>query len=139
MSTAFFAFNSLLETFIRELRKGFPQHAALLQKAEDTLELAVRANFKTPCQVFGRYAQPYGPKVMAKDPSVLEDFDRSGALGLQLQPLWQAADEDSREVIWQYLHSIFFLGLGVNELDEEALGVVDSLVKTLEGDGANIL
>lgn len=135
MATAFQAFNSLLEMFLKELYKGFPQHQELIAKAEDLLGIAIRANYKTPTELFAKHALPFVARIMARDETVLKDFDATGTIPIHLEPLWKDADSDSKEVIWQYLYSIAFMGMGLSQLDEQGLAMVEGLVKSLEGAG----
>lgn len=135
MATAFQAFNSLLEMFLKELYKGFPQHQDLIAKAEDLLGIAVRANYRTPTELFSKHAMPFVPRIMARDETVLKDFDATGTIAIPLAPMWKDADDEAKEVIWQYLYSIAFMGMGLSQLDEQGLAMVEGLVKSIEGAG----
>lgn len=139
MASAFQAFNSLLEMFLKELKKGFPQHKETVEKAEDILAMTVKANFKTPVTVFLQYGPPFVQKVMARDESALLEFDEKKLIGLKIKPLWDEADDQSKDVIWQYMSSIAFMGMGLGQLDEAGLNLVDNLVKTIENTGGNFL
>lgn len=133
MSTVYQAFNQLLAMFLGELRSGFPQHQQLLEQADDTLQAVIAANFKKPAQLFGQFAGPYTQKVMGRDESVIPEFDKSGLLGIKLADLWKDATDSDKDVIWQYLNSICFMGMGLNQLDDSGLAMVDSIVQSLEG------
>lgn len=132
MATAYQAFNSLLEMFIKELKKGFPQHLQLLEKAEDLLNIAVHANFKTPMNIFSQHAIPFVPRIMEKDETVLKDFDQTQLVPIELAPLWSEADDASKDCIWQYLYSIAFMGAGLSQLDEEGLQFVESMANSIK-------
>lgn len=119
--------------FLGELKTGFPQHQALVERADDALQLVISANFKKPVEVFGKLAGPYTSKVMSRDESVIADFDQSGLLSISLADLWKDATDQDKEVIWQYLHSICFMGMGLAQLDDSGLAMVDSIVQSLEG------
>lgn len=133
MSTVYQAFNQLLGMFLSELKSGFPQHQSIIERADDALQLVIAANFKKPAEVFGKLAGPYTSKVMAREESVIPEFDKSGLISISLADLWKDATDADKDVIWQYLNSICFMGMGLNQLDDSGLAIVDSIVQSLEG------
>lgn len=132
MATAYQAFNDLLGMFLKELKKGFPQHGPLLDKADDMLGMAIRANFKTPTNVFMQHAMPYVTRIMNRDETVLQDFDSTKLIPIEIAPLWREADENAKECIWQYLYSIAFMGAGISQLDDEMLNIVEAMADTIK-------
>lgn len=132
MATAYQAFNSLLEMFVKELKNVFPQHKLLLDQAEDMLSMAIQANYKTPTTVFASHALPYAARIMERDETVLAEFDQTRLVPVELAPMWKDADEETQAVIWQYLQSIAFLGGGLAQMDEEGMQMVDSMTKTIQ-------
>lgn len=122
----------LLEMFIKELKNVFPQHVTLLDKAEDMLGIAIRANYKTPMDIFASHALPYVPRIMESDESVLAEFDKTGLVPVELATMWKDADEETRAAIWQYLQSISVLGSGLAGMDEDQMQLVETMTRTIQ-------
>ena len=123
--TTLTAFNTMLKGFLEELREVYPEETSvgLFLSGFDAL---VAASPRVPLDMFVSAVQPHTDVLMAKDASL---FARLDLAGIDLGKLWAQPDvsDNTREAIWQYLHTLFLLGTTVSSVPPELLQSIETV------------
>lgn len=127
--TSLQAFNGLLENFVGELQKTFPDEEGLEYFA-DELKLLLKVNARAPLNLFMSALTPYTDMIMAKNPAL---FDQPISLGehLDLKKIWNAPglSDNTKEALWQHIHTLFMLGTTIQYLPADMLSNIENAAK----------
>lgn len=124
-------FNNLSDEFFRKLIKTFPDENKLVIYYSK-FTLAKKIDFKKPMELFMSALRPNGLELLNKDEKFFkhENVVNHAEQFCQVTGLvnkWDTASDDIKNSIWEYLQSLYVLGmqcLGLNnELKENILKI----------------
>lgn len=120
------AFNGMLYQFVEELQQAFPREQALSECLKG-LPVLAKMSPTQPMQKFLEIAQPHADLIHAKDPEL---FRRMPALcnTVNVAKLYEQADKDTRDNIWQYLQTLYFMASTMSSMPPEVLSTIEELV-----------
>lgn len=125
------AFNGLLENFIEELQRTFPEEQGL-EYFNEELRLMIKANSRAPLTLFMNALSPYTNLVVAKDAALFEQPINMGR-HCDLKKLWSAPDlsDATREAIWQHIYTLFMLGMSLQYMTPDMLAGIETAAKNV--------
>ena len=129
--TSVSAWNDMMEQFLTELEKTFPEEKAIL-KYKTSFDLLRKSN---PRKCVDGYMTNIGPlqaKVMAKDETVF--FEKSEAASvlsdLNIRKHWTPdLSQATKDAIWQYLQTLYILGTTITMIPADALGMIEDVAQ----------
>lgn len=119
------AFNGLMQQFIDELARVFPQESKL-QFYSQQFPLLCEANPRKPMELFVATYTPHFPKIQARDPSVFQEVPKFFN-EIDILTLWGKCNEATREAIWKYLQHLSFMATTVSLIPPEMLSAIESV------------
>lgn len=122
-------FNTTLSEFLGALKTTFPSEEKTIQKYIETLDTAKRMNFKLPVQEFMNVAKNYSQEIEDRDDQLFLEHADNLFDGLNFKSIWTSehvADE-TRDIIWQYIQSLYIIGDSITGSSNEVLGAVDKV------------
>ena len=129
------AFNDMMEQFINELVKTFPEEPAI-KNYQESFEMARMANGRLPLTTFMSNIGPYVSQMQNKD----ESFFREHANEIEflrdtnMKVHWNdSLSENTKNAIWQYLQSLYMLGMMISAIPPETMSMIESMAEQLEG------
>jgi hypothetical protein len=128
MSTTLNSFNHVLCEFIEELSLTFDEVPQIkLYKAG--LPSLLTQDERAGLNFFMNAVRSHGNRIMAKDETLFSEDAIDLGMGLSVSELWHAEglDDDTRNAIWNYLTSLFILGMTIESLDSDMLGAIENL------------
>ena len=127
--TSLQAFNTLLENFVEELSHTFPEEEGLAVFKEE-LQTLLKMNNKAPLTMFMSALTPHTDYIMAKNPALFEQPIQLGG-NIDLKARWAKPDlsAETREVIWQHIHTLFMLGTTIQYLPADMLVNIENAAK----------
>jgi len=128
MSVTLQTFNHTLCEFIDELSLTFDDVPQIkLYKAG--LPALLAQDERAALEFFMDATRAHADKIMKKDSSLFEEDAIDLGMGLKISDLWHAdgLDDDTRGAIWNYLSSLFILGMTIDSLDENMLSSIENL------------
>lgn len=136
-------FNSMMACFLEDLRRAFPGMRCI-QAAETQLQLGLLADPRAPMKMFAANIVPHMGKIQAHDETFLSE-DLGNQAWFPGSPedaaAVAAAPADDKHQIFEWLGQLAFLAVGIANLPEESMQLVDQVVDALsaEGDSARAL
>ena len=113
-------FNDMLEQFINELEKTFPEEKAF-KKYHTSFDIMRAANPRKCVDAFMKGASPYSSHIMQKDDSFFSEFT-----DLPLGNYWNdELSDNTKSAIWQYLQTLNILGMTITTIPAEMLTMVE--------------
>ena len=113
-------FNDMLEQFISELEKTFPEEKAF-KKYHTSFDIMRAANPRKCVDAFMKGAGKYSSQIMQKDESFFSEFTE-----LPLDKYWTSDISDgTRNAIWQYLQTLNILGMTITTIPADMLSMVE--------------
>ena len=132
-------FNSMMVCFLEDLGHAFPGMACIAA-AEARMQVALVASPRAPMDVFAASIAPHMHKIQAHDETFLsEDLARQAwfpGSAADAATIAGAPAEDKHQ-IFEWLSQLAFLAVGVANLPEESMQMVDDLVEALSADGGS--
>lgn len=123
--TTLAAFNNMLKAFLEELADVFPeqQDVATFLAGFDTF---VALSPRKPMDTLMAALTPHAQLLMTKDAALFASLQFPG---LDFNAMWssEGVTDNTREAIWQYLHSLFLLGTTMQQLPPELLQSIESV------------
>ena len=124
------AFNHTLSEFLGDLSATFPEKQDIVFY-DQMLPQLLKANERAGLEFFMNAARDHGDAILAKDNSL---FDQPICIGkgLDLANLWNdnGLDDSSRNAIWNYLNTLFVLGMTLEGVGSDILTGIESLAKS---------
>ena len=123
------AWNDMMEQFLTELEKTFPEEKAV-KKYKTSLDLLRKSNPRKCVEGYMAAVGPYQEKVMQKDESFFLKNEDSNTLikEMNLQKHWTSdLSTKTKDAIWQYLQTLFILGTTITMLPENTLGMIEDV------------
>ena len=107
------AFNELMRQFIHELQACFPEDDCL-NDLSSKFETACQANVRAPFQLFHDFVWHHTKQVIERDKTFVQEALVNAMPGVD--QVWDKADDDTRDVIWDYISSLTFVAMGIETL-----------------------
>lgn len=128
------AFNETMEQFLTELNLTFPENKSVI-KFQAAFELMKQTSPSKILDNFMSSVKPYSQKITAKDESfILEDSKNIEALsGIDLAGMWSQASDNTKDAIWQYLHTLVFIGTTVKIFPKETMSMIEQVAEKCAG------
>ena len=128
------AFNETMEQFLTELNLTFPENKAVI-KFQAAFELMKQT---APSKILDNFmisVKPYSQKITSKDESfILEDSVNIESLsGIDLASMWSQASDTTKSAIWQYLHTLVFIGTTVKIFPKETMSMIEQVAEKCAG------
>ena len=127
------AFNDLMEQFIGELVKTFPEEESI-KSYQESFEMARMANDRLPMNTFLQNVAPYASHIMSRDEAFFtEHADEIDFLKeTNMKKYWSNLSENTKGAIWQYLHTLYMLGSTIMALPADTMSMIENLAQQLE-------
>jgi len=127
------AFNDLMEQFIAELVKTFPEEE-IVKSNQESFEMARLANDRLPLTTFMQSVSPYASQIMSRDEAFFtEHADEIEFLKeTNMKKYWPNLSENTKSAIWQYMHTLYMLGSTIMALPADTMSMIESLAQQLE-------
>jgi CRISPR-associated protein Cas8b1/Cst1 subtype I-B len=134
MAMSVSAFNETMEQFLTELNLTFPENKAVI-KFQAAFELMKQT---APSKILDNFmisVKPYSQKITSKDESfILEDSVNIESLsGIDLASMWSQASDTTKSAIWQYLHTLVFIGTTVKIFPKETMSMIEQVAEKCAG------
>jgi len=128
--TTIAAFNHTLTEFLSDLAGTFPEKTDI-SFYEHMLPTLLKANEKAGLTFFMNATREHGDKIMAKDESLFSQPIYIGK-GLDLADLWNDSglDQTSKDAIWNYLNTLYVLGMTLEGISDDMLHGIESLAQS---------
>jgi hypothetical protein len=121
------AWNDMMEQFLNELEKTFPEEKAVV-KYKNGFELLRKSNPRKCVDGYMTSVAPFQEQIMAKDESFFLASNESLIKEMNLQKHWsQELSSVTKDAIWQYLQTLFILGSTISMIPAEALGMIEDV------------
>jgi hypothetical protein len=127
--TTISAFNHSLKEFLGDLAATFPEKAEIVFY-EQMLPTLLKTNEKAGLTFFMDATRDHGDKILQRDPSFFNQAIYIGK-GLNLADLWNdpGLDEASKDVIWNYMNTLYVLGMTLEGISNDMLQGIESLAQ----------
>ena len=128
MSTTLRTFNHTLCEFLDELSLTFDEVPQIkLYKAG--LPALLQQDERAALTYFMNATRDHADKIMKKDASLFEEDAIDLGMNLRISDLWHAEglDDETRNAMWNYLSSLFILGMTIDSLNENMLSSIENL------------
>ena len=124
------AFNDMMGQFLVELHKTFPDEKGI-KKMLASFDLIKSTNPRIIVDGFMKGVSPYSDKISAKDETfLLKEVDTIDVLkDLNIKTYWTKMSENTKNVTWQYLQTLYMLGTTITSIPEDTLSMIESIAK----------
>jgi len=120
------AFNDMMEQFLEELVLSFPDEPAM-KKYQVSFEILRKANSRGCMENFMKSVRPYSSQIMSKDSSFFLDNPEI-VEGFKISSIWtEDLSQNTKDAIWQYLQTLYMLGMTISALPEDALSSLEEM------------
>jgi hypothetical protein len=124
-------FNEMMEQFLTELVQTFPEEKAVKTYLA-AFEMTKKANARMCLQEFMSSITPYAQSIMARDEAFFIEHNEEIPFvnELNLKEHWNdSLSENTKSAIWQYLQTLYMMGMTINALPDETLAMIESVAK----------
>ena len=124
-------FNEMMGQFLTELVQTFPEEKAM-KKYLTAFEMAKQSNARMVMNEFMKSVNPYAQKIMSKDDTFFIEHNSEIPFldELNLKEHWNdTLSENTKNAIWQYLQTLYLMGMTISALPEETLSMIESVAK----------
>jgi hypothetical protein len=131
MATSVGAWNDMMDQFLTELTRTFPEEKSV-KKYKVSFDLLRKSNPRKCIEGFMASMGPMQEKVMAKDESFFVDnCDNIEFLSdMNLKKHWTPdLSQKTKDAIWQYLQTLFILGTTITMIPSDALGMIEDVAQ----------
>jgi len=131
--TSISAWNEMMEQFLGELEKTFPEEKAV-KKYKASFELLKKSNPRKCVEGYMTGVSKYQEKIMAKDESFFMESNDSVLAEMNIKKHWTAdMSTKTKDAIWQYIQTLYILGTTITMIPAEALGMIEDVAKKCAG------
>ena len=130
--TSVTAFNDMMDQFLSELVLTFPEEPAI-KKQHTSFELLRKTNPRKCVETFMEDAAQYSQRIMAKDESLLLNGEIESLSKYNIQKHWPACSENTKNVIWQYVTTLYMLGTTITALPADTLSMIEDVAQKAAG------
>ena len=124
------AFNDMMGQFLAELHKTFPKETGI-KKFMTSFELLRDTNPRKCVEAYMTGIGQYSGKISNKDDTfITEDMANVEFIKeLNIGALWGSAKPKVKDAIWQYLQTLYMLGMAISAVPAETLNMIEKLAK----------
>lgn len=126
------AFNDLMEEFLNELVKTFPNEKAM-KEYQEAFEIGRLANDRLPMAQFMKEMSPYSAHVSSRDEQFFIENDVNIVKETNLATYWPTLSDNTKTAIWTYLNNLFLLGSLISMIPPETASAIENIAQQLEG------
>ena len=131
--TSVSAWNEMMEQFLSEMEKTFPEEKAV-KKYKNSFELLKKSNPRKCVDAYMSGVSKYQEKIMSKDESFFVDNTDSLIAEMNIKKHWTSdLSEKTKDAIWQYLQTLFILGTTITMIPPDALGMIEEVAQKCAG------
>jgi len=126
--TSISAWTDMMDQFLGELISTFPEEPAM-KKYKTSYEVLRKANPRKCVETYMSTVGQFQDKIMAKDESFFLDNSSNEFLAeLNIKKHWTPElSQNTKEAIWQYLHTLYILGTTITMIPKEALDMIENV------------
>lgn len=117
----------MMSTFLGELKKAFPGEKGII-KYETSFDLLRKSNPRKIVETYMVHIGPYSDRISQHDASLLDE-DIGFLKDLNMKANWESASQATRGAIFQYLQTLYMLGLTITTIPAETLSAIENLAK----------
>jgi hypothetical protein len=121
------AFNEMMANFIGELGKAFPEEKGI-KKFETSFDLLRKSNPRKIVETYMAGIGPYAERITARDETLLDE-DIGFLKDLNMKANWSRASEGTRGAIFQYLQTLYMLGVTITSIPADTLKAIEGLAQ----------
>ena len=124
------AFNDMMSQFLVELHKTFPEEKGI-KKMLTSFDLLKSTNPRLVVDGYMKGVSPYADKISAKDETfLLNEIENIDFLKeLDIKSYWVKMSANTKSATWQYLQTLYMLGITITSLPEGTLSQIESIAK----------
>ena len=136
--TAVSAFNDMMEQFISDLARTFPEEKGI-KKYHASFDLVRKSNPRKCVEKFMEAIGPYISQITAKDDRFLNE--KVGFLtDINLRKHWTPElSQNTKDAIWQYLQTLYMLGTTIISIPADTLLMIERIAsqcaEQMQGEG----
>ncbi len=127
--TSVSAWNDMMDQFIVELQKTFPEEKSI-KKYHTSFDLLRKSNPRKCVDAYMAEVGPYQEKIMAKDESFfLDGSSKSEFLNeINIKKYWTPElSQNTKDAIWQYLQTLYILGTTISIIPPDAMNMIEDV------------
>ena len=127
------AFNDLMEQFINELVKTFPEEESI-KSYQESFEMARLGSARLPLTTFMQNVSPYASHIMSRDEAFFTEHaeEIDFLKETNMKKYWSNLSENTKAAIWQYIHTLYMLGNTILALPADTISMIENLAQQLE-------
>ena len=124
--TAISAFNDMMEQFISDLARTFPEEKGI-KKYHASFDIMRKTNPRKCVEKYMEVIGPYISKITVKDDSFLNE--NVGFLtDINLRKHWTPdLSQNTKDAIWQYLQTLYMLGTTIISIPADTLLMIERI------------
>jgi hypothetical protein len=128
--TTIAAFNHSLKEFLGDLAATFPEKSDITFY-DHMLPALLKTDQRAGLSFFMNATRDHGTQILQRDASFF-DHDIYIGKGLNLTDLWNdpGLDDASKDVIWNYLNTLYVLGMTLEGVSDDMLQGIESLAQS---------
>lgn len=134
------AFNEMMSNFLTELGKAFPEEKGI-KKFETSFDLLRKSNPRKIVETYMAGIGPYAERISQHDATLLDE-DIGFLKEMNMKSNWEKASQATRGAIFQYLQTLYMIGLTITSIPAETLSAIESLAKDcaekMEAEGTGV-
>lgn len=138
MASTVSAFNEMMKQFLTELVQTFPEEKAM-KKYLTAFEMAKKSNARMVLNEFMKSVGPYSQQIMSRDETFFIEHNSEIPFvnELNLKDHWNdELSESTKGAIWQYMQTLYLMGMTISTLPEETLSMIESVAQKCMASGA---
>ena len=121
------AFNEMMANFLGELGKAFPEEKGI-KKFETSFDLLRKSNPRKIVETYMAHVSPYAERISQHDASLLDE-DIGFLKELNMKNNWEKASQATRGAIFQYMQTLYMIGVTITSIPAETLTAIEGLAK----------
>ena len=123
------AFNSVLDEFLEELIKTFPEEKQI-KVYQNQYILLKKSNNRAVCEGFIKTIQPYINDIQNKNESIVMNNDIEFLQKLNINKWWNSdLSDNTKDAIWQYLQTLTMLGTTITSIPQDILASIEGVAE----------
>ena len=123
--------NEMLESFLDDLSKSFPEEKAI-KDYKKSIPVLVVAQPRYILDIFVREVTPFSDKIALKDDTMFTDCPITLLKDINMGGLWGKASDHSKEAIWSYLNTLLVLAKTLSVLPPEAMNMIEKMAMEMQ-------
>jgi len=130
--TSVTAFNDMMDSFIVELMRTFPEEKGI-KKYHASFDILRKTNPRKCVESFMTAIAPYSQNINAKDDSFLsQDVDFLN--DINIKKYWTPdLSPGTKDAIWQYIQTLYMLGTTITAIPGDTLSMIEKMAEQCAG------